>query len=83
MERVIAVDEDLRGLKEALASQGYDVVGLERREMEKADAVVVSGMEQNLLLMEDIKTKVPVISAVGKTSEDIVKSINEYFGKAH
>lgn len=83
MERTIAVDEDLKGLKEALASQGYDVVGLEKEEMERADAVVISGMEQNVMLMEEIRTKVPVISAVGKTSEDIVKRINDFFEAIH
>lgn len=83
MDRIIAVEEGLSGLKEALAAQGYDVIGLEEREIEKADAVVISGMDQNLMQMEDIKTKVPVISAEGKTSEEVVRSINQYFDRIH
>ena len=83
MNKTVAVDEDLKGLKDALTSQGYFVVGLEKGEMERANAIVVSGMEQNIMMMEEIKTKVPVISAVGKTSEDIVKSINDYFDTIH
>lgn len=83
MERVIAVDENLKGLKEALASQGYDIVDLTEEEMKRADAVVITGMDQNMMGMEDIKTKVPVINAQGKSSEDIVKDINEYFKRVH
>ncbi|HHX94457.1 MAG TPA: YkuS family protein [Clostridia bacterium] len=83
MERVIAVDEDLKGLKEALASQGYDIVGLDKEEMKRADAVVITGMDKNMMMMEDIKTKVPVISAEGKTSEEIVKDINNFFKTVH
>ena len=83
MERVIAVDEDLKGLKEALAFQGYDIVGLDKEEMKRADAVVITGMDKNMMMMEDIKTKVPVISAEGKTSEEIVKDINNFFKTVH
>jgi len=83
MDRIVAVNEDLKGLKEALASRGYDVVGLEKGDMDKAGAVVISGMEQNLMGMEDIKSRVPVINAAGKTDEEIVRSINEYFGQVH
>jgi len=81
--KVVAVDDDLRGLKEALAAQGYSVVGLDERQMERADAVVISGMEQNLMLMEDIKTRVPVISAAGRTNEEILKDLEEYFKEVH
>jgi len=83
MGRIIAVDEDLSGLKEALAGQGYSVVGLGEEDIKKAEAVVISGMDQNMMLMEDIKTKVPVISAEGKTQGEIIKDLEEYFENLH
>jgi len=83
MEKVIAVDENLKGLREALVSQGYEVIGLEEDETERAQAMVVTGMDQNMMGMQDIKTKVPVISADGKTSDEIVNSINDYFRTIH
>lgn len=83
MEKIVAVEEDLKGLKEALAAQGYEVVGLEEDQRERAQAFVISGMDQNLMGMEDIKTKAPVISAAGRSSEEIVKSINDYFNTVH
>lgn len=83
MDKIVAVNEELKGLKEALASQGYDVVGLEKGDVDKADAVVITGMEQNLMGMEDTKSRVPVINAAGKTDEEIVRRINEFFDKVH
>jgi len=81
--KIIAVDEDLKGLREAIAGQGYEVVSLNEKDIDKADAVVVSGMEDDLMNIQDIKTKAPVINAVGKTSEEIVKGLQDLFRQVH
>jgi len=81
--KIVAVDEDLKGLREAIASQGYEVVSLNERDIDKADAVVVSGIEDDLMNIQDIKTKAPVINAVGKTSEEIVKGLQDLFRQVH
>ncbi|HBT19812.1 MAG TPA: hypothetical protein DEA47_00280 [Peptococcaceae bacterium] len=83
MDRIVAVDEDLSSLKEALEEHGYSVVGLGEGDIKKAHAVVVSGMDQNIMLMEDIKTKVPVFSAEGKTQREIIEDLEEYFENLH
>lgn len=83
VEKVIAVAEDLSGLKEALMAQGYDVVSLEEEDLERASAVVVTGVDKDFMMMEDIKTRVPVIDAAGKSSQEIVSDINNYFRRIH
>ena len=83
MDKVIAVDETLEGLKEALVSRGYEVIGMGEVDTDRAHALVVSGLDQNIMGIQDIKTKVPVISAEGKTWEEIIKSIDAYFKTIH
>jgi hypothetical protein len=83
VEKVIAVADDLSGLKEALVAQGYDVVSLEEDGLKRASAVVVTGVDKDFMMMEDIKTRVPVIDASGKSSQEIVSDINNYFRRIH
>ena len=83
MEKIVAVDEALEGLKEVLVSRGYQVIGMEEVDTDRAHALVISGLDQNIMGMQDIKTKVPVISAEGKTWDEIVKNIDDYFQTIH
>jgi hypothetical protein len=47
--------------------------------MKKYDAVVVSGMNTNLLGMSDTNTKAAVINADGKTPEQVAGEINRIY----
>ncbi len=83
MEKVIAVAEKLSGLKEALVAHGYDVIGLEEENLRKVAAVVVTGVDKDMMGMQDIKTRVPVINAAGKSSSEVVSDIDAYFRQIH
>lgn len=83
MRKKIAVDNDLSGLKDVLSQEGYDVVDLAEEQVTAANAVIISGMEQNVMQREDIRTRAPVISAQGKTDDEIVKDLQEHFAKLH
>lgn len=83
MEKVIAVAEKLSALKDALVAHGYDVVALEGKDLERAAAVVITGVDKDMMGMEDIQTKVPVINAAGKSSSEVVSDIDTYFRQIH
>lgn len=74
---VVAVDEDLAPVRQELKAQGFDVVGLGEIPWEEVSAVVVSGGANNLVQMEDIRTRAPVIDARGKTAQEIARDLQE------
>ncbi|MEW6621884.1 MAG: YkuS family protein [Bacillota bacterium] len=82
-KNVIAVDSDLKTLQDDLTANGYSVVELNDKNVNTAAAIIVSGMEENLMSIQDIQTKVPVINAHGKTNEEIMKDIENRMKKIH
>lgn len=74
--KVIAVEESLSGtLKSALEREGYTVVrpGTAGR----VDATVITGMDRNVMGMQDIAGGPVIIDASGKTAEEILKDLKE------
>jgi len=73
MKKKIAVDESLFNVKRKLSEEGYDVVSAMDYEM--ADALVVTGQDNNIMNMQETDTKAPVIDASGKTTDEIYNEI--------
>ncbi len=71
--RKIAVEKSLKNVKSYLENQGYSVDELEtgKSNLNKFDAVVVSGQDSNFLGDQTTSSKTRVISAKGMTVEDI------------
>lgn len=78
MTKVIAVDDNLSPVKEFLMSQGCQVIDVESAMNTEVDAVVLSGVKQNLMGIQDIMIDAPVITASGKTPQEIWNSILKY-----
>jgi hypothetical protein len=78
MTKRIAVEDNLSPVKDFLTSQGCEVIDVESAMYTQVDAVVLSGVKQNLLGMQDIMIDAPVITASGKTPEEIWNSILQY-----
>lgn len=73
----VAVDKGLpSGLVDMLKSEGYEVISPYRGQKD-VDAVIVSGMSNNFMNVQDTSTAAPVIDASGKSPEDIVKRIRD------
>lgn len=73
MQRIIAVEENLTNVNQALRSAGFETVSLdENSKSANLGAIVVSGQDQNFMGMHDISTKVPVISAEGRSAQEVV-----------
>lgn len=73
MERVIAVEEGLTPVKEFLQEKGYRVVDIKRGQ--RADAAVVSGMDDNFMNMENAVMDGPVVNAQGMTPQDVLREL--------
>lgn len=81
MNRRVAISESLTPVKKMLHQAGYEVINLENEaiysetDISEYDAVVVSGIDENLAGMHDILCRAVVINAVGKKPEEIVEEL--------
>lgn len=81
MARRIAVSESLSPLKQLLHREGYEVVNLENDAdisgagISEYDAVVVSGMDVNMMGMQDISGRAIVLNAAGREPGEIVEEL--------
>ncbi|HBQ85375.1 MAG TPA: hypothetical protein DD811_02690 [Syntrophomonas sp.] len=78
MKKVIAVENNLTPVKEFLKLQGCQVIDVESALKTEVDAVVLSGVKQNLMGMQDIMINAPVITASGKSPQEIWDNIQQY-----
>jgi len=75
MERIVAVENNLKPVKDYLSAQGCQIIEVERVKDTKVDAVVLAGNDQNIMGMQDIDTKAPVINASGLSPQDVWNEI--------
>ena len=76
MEKIIAVEEGLSSsIKSVLEKEGYKVV--KPGGHGKIDATIITGMDMNVMGMQDITDKSPVIDATGKTPDQILRDLKE------
>lgn len=76
MKRIIAIEDNLGPVKEYLTDKGYDVknfdIAQDRANLtDKYDAFVVTGLNSNMLGINDTDTKAVVIDAAGMSPEQI------------
>lgn len=76
IQGIIAVEQNLSNIIDLLETEGYEVVALDHSDLGSVDAIVVSGADINLMNIQDTLTEVPVISAAGKTAEEILDEID-------
>jgi hypothetical protein len=75
VKRMIAVEEGLQNVRRVLEDEGYRVVELDESRIDEAEAVVISGMDENFLQDQAIETMAPVINAEGKSADQILKEL--------
>lgn len=80
MAKKIGVEPDLTPIKDFLKEKGYDVVNINNGvssdiSISNFDAIVVSGLSNNFLGMEDTFTKGKVIDASGLTPSEVESQI--------
>ncbi len=74
IKKIIAVEEGLSGaVRDALTREGYDLV--KPGSGSKVDATIITGLDMNVMGMQDIVNRQPVIDARGKTADQILSDL--------
>ncbi len=76
IQGIIAVEQNLSNVIDLLETEGYEVVALDNTDLDSVDAIVVSGADINLMNIQETLTEVPVISAAGKSAEEVLDEID-------
>lgn len=72
----IAVEQSLSDVQQALRDKGHEVFELKQEyDTNNADCCVISGMDQNVMGMQDTTLKGPVISANGLTADEVCQQV--------
>ena len=77
VQGIIAVESVLSNVIDLLETEGYEVVPLDYDNADAVDAIIVSGADINLMNIQDTLTEVPVISAAGKTADEILDELGK------
>lgn len=72
MKKTVAVEDSLSPINRTLEREGFQVTRIGDN---NADAVIVNGLDDNFMGMEDLSFNIPVINAQGKTAEQIVEEL--------
>ncbi len=75
--RIVAVATELGNVRRQLEARGFLVVDLEGTDLKQVDAVVVSGVSDNLAGFQDIETEAPVIAASGRGAAEVAEDVAE------
>ncbi|MDP4084932.1 MAG: YkuS family protein [Bacillota bacterium] len=72
----IGVEQSLTNVQQALREKGYDVVELKQESDAKScDCCVVTGLDSNVMGMQDTYTKGSVIDANGLSADEVCKEV--------
>ena len=77
---VVVVDRTLKPVEDALRQAGFTVVDPNDTSLGQAVAVVVDGLDDDLLGIETRRTPAPVINADGLTPAEVLREIERRAG---
>jgi hypothetical protein len=76
------VEQSLTNVSEALRERGYDVIDLRQEsDAQSCDCCVITGIDSNVMGMQDTVTKGPVIEANGLSADEVCRQVDQRFGK--
>ena len=77
----IGVEPTLTNVKQALTEMGHEVVDVHSEEdAAGCDTIIISGMDQNMMVISDTFIEGPVINAEGASVEEICQLVNHRLG---
>ena len=72
----IGVEESLSDVQQALREKGYEVVQLNHEGgAANCDCCVITGMDKNVMGMQDVTIEGPVINADGLTADQVCSEV--------
>ena len=76
MIKRVAVEEELTDLRLMLTQRGYEVV--KPGDARQADPLIITGVDRNVMGMQDINVESMVIDASGRTPEEIFEKLERF-----
>ncbi|WP_419880988.1 YkuS family protein [Peribacillus sp. B-H-3] len=74
----IGVEQSLANVQQALVEKGYDVVALNQEsDAQGCDFCVVTGLDSNVMGMQDTSIKGSVIDANGLSADEVCEQIQQ------
>lgn len=74
----IGVEDSLTNVQEALRQKGYDVVQLSQESDAKGcDCCVITGIDSNVMGMQDTMMAGPVIEANGLSADEVCQKVEQ------
>ncbi|MFW6269594.1 MAG: YkuS family protein [Bacillota bacterium] len=81
MEATIAIEDDLEDIKQELRENNYSLVDLEEADLDRVNAVLISGQDENVMGMMDTITEAPVINVQGMTASEVKDELDQKIKK--
>jgi len=73
----VGVEQSLTNIQQALREKGYDVVELKQEsDAQNCDCCVVTGLDSNVMGMQDTFTKGSVIDANGMSADEVCQQVD-------
>lgn len=75
----VAIEANLSNIRNYLSQQGYECVQLNEQNAtaQGCDAIVISGADNNIMGIQDVVAKCPVINADGLTPQDVADRLQQ------
>ncbi len=72
----IGVEQSLTNIQSALREKGYDVVSLQNAsDAQNCDCCVVTGLDTNVMGIQDTTTKASIIEANGLSADEVITEV--------
>lgn len=74
----IGVEQSLTDVQQALQEKGYEVVQLRQEsDAQNCDCCVITGLDNNVMGIQNSVTEGPVIQASGRTADEICNEVEQ------
>ncbi|MGM0899610.1 MAG: YkuS family protein [Bacillota bacterium] len=78
----VGVEQSLSNISEALREKGYDVIDLKQQnDAQGCDCCVISGIDSNVMGMQDAVTQGSVIEANGLSADEVCRQVEQKIGR--
>jgi hypothetical protein len=79
----IGVEQSLTNISEALRERGHDVVEIRSEaDAQGCDYCVLTGIDSNVMGMQDVSTQGSVIEANGLSADEVCRQIDQRTGQS-
>lgn len=76
----VVVSDVLSHVKSALQDQGYEVLGMNDLNQNPA-AVVVSGLDDDMMGIQNVEVNAPIIDANGLSANEVLSELRKRLGR--